>query len=340
MNRDLSTYIFMIFGLISLTFVGMSSTIRDLSSDSEYFADILDSEFVKALSKPSEDIEVIALDVKKRILLDPDPMFTTEDEEMEKEKDVEYEENDQKNELEGDSMVYQTETVEDLIVPEENVLELPLKVLLIGDSLIIEKFGPTAEQTLLSYEGIEVYREGHYSTGLNRVDYYDWFSKTRELINSYQPDVLILYVGANDGQNIRGLDGTYGVWPSSNWNRIYEERVISYLEEFAPQLKKIYWIGHPIPKTYGFQEKFSTMNRLFQSGCVKYDNVVYVDSWDRFAIDGKYSATVADDDGLVQYVKASDGVHLTYHGSKILTDLLIDYMEEDIDMELAKESSE
>jgi hypothetical protein len=320
----------MIVGLISITFVGLSSTVSDLASDSAYFADILDSEFVKALSKPSEDIEVIALDVKKSILLDPVPMFSTEDQEIKDVQDNEPKEDQQKEQVQKDSMIYQTETVEDLIIPEENVLELPIKILLIGDSLIIEKFGPTAEQTLLTYEGVEVYREGHYSTGLNRVDYYDWFNRTRDLISSYQPDILILYVGANDGQNIRGFDGSYGEWPSSNWDIIYENRVNTYLEEFSPQVEMIYWIGHPIPKTYSFQEKFSKMNELYKYGCDRFDNVIYVNSWDRFALDGKYSATVADDDGLVQYVKASDGVHLTYHGAKILTDLLISYLEEDI----------
>jgi hypothetical protein len=333
MKKEFKTLQFMILGLLLLVILNLSSLSSDLSAKNETLENFVQSQLIQSLSTPSEVLGEIALDIKKQVLLDPELLFEQEEQTKPKETTVVEEEKDEMIDVEDDTIIYEPEQPSDFIQPEKTKIQLPIKVLLIGDSLIIEKFGPYVEQTLLTYEGVEVYREGHYSTGLNRIDYYDWFSRTRELINSYQPDILVIYVGANDGQHIRAYDGTYCRWPSTAWDVAYKERVMKYFEEFSPEFMKIYWIGHPIPRTTDFQNKFSKMNDLYMSSSNLFENVIYINSWDRFAVDGKYSPTLADDDGLVQYVKASDGVHLTQHGSKILTDLLLDYMGEDIDLD-------
>jgi len=69
------------------------------------------------------------------------------------------------------------------------------------------------------------------------------------------------------------------------------------------------------------------MNEIFKSEATKSHNVLYVDAWDRFAVNGKFSQTLANDTNIAKSVKGSDGVHMTKHGGEILTDLVIQKLE-------------
>ena len=215
----------------------------------------------------------------------------------------------------------------------DNRLQPPLKILLIGDSLINEGFGPQFEKKIKAYEGISFIRRGKYSTGLNRIDYFDWYQYTKELINTEKPDILIIMIGANDGQGIVDDDGkSYALSDTENWNNAYKKRVNRFLTENKSSVKYIFWVGHPIPRTTDFYNKFIRMNSIYESQCALYSNTIYINSWDRFAVNGKFSATITDNYGVSGTVKASDGVHLTTHGGNILSDLVIDYLNQKINL--------
>lgn len=206
----------------------------------------------------------------------------------------------------------------------------PLTVQLIGDSMILEGFGPMMRNKLLEYDGITVKLNGRYSTGLNRIDYFDWYQETTNLIQLNNPEVLIIMFGANDGQNIIAKDGSIGQLGSEKWKTIYTQRVDDYLDLISPKVDLIYWIGQPIPRPQDFYGKFSVMNPIYQTECAKYSNCRFVDEWDRFAVNGKYVAAIADDSGNIQTVKGSDGVHVTNFGGNIMADEVIKMMKKDI----------
>jgi len=212
-------------------------------------------------------------------------------------------------------------------------LELPIKILLVGDSLVLEGFGPQFDKMIKNYEGIELHRYGKYSTGLNKIDYFDWYSYTDQLIDTIEPDILIIMIGANDGQGIVSVDGkNISFKDADNWNNSYRERVVRYLQLTNHRVKYIYWVGHPIPRDTNFYEKFERMNLIYKEECAKYPNAIYVDSWTRFSVDGKYSATLIDSQGVERTVKASDGVHLTTHGGNILSELVIESLKENVNL--------
>lgn len=221
--------------------------------------------------------------------------------------------------------------------PEQTPAEIqkistPVKFLLIGDSMMLEGFGPVLENTLLKHEGVSVVREGVYSTGLNRIDYYDWFTKTDELTAKHNPDFLIIMFGGNDGQKIADKDNKYYDFGTENWTETYRQRVTVYLNKFSPKVKKIYWVGHPMTANDDFANKFKTMNQIYQTECPKFSNVVYVDTWERFGVNGVYRQSIPDDNGLWQIAKRSDGVHVTEFGGGILTSLVMKEVLKDVEM--------
>jgi hypothetical protein len=218
-------------------------------------------------------------------------------------------------------------------IPTKVPLRAPFLVQLLGDSMMLEGFGPRLEVKLLEYMGVTVKRFGKYSSGLNRVDFYNWYDQTTIQLKANKPDVLIVLYGANDGQNIIDLDTKIKYCLSTpQWDIVYAKRVKLYLDYFTPMVKEFYWVGHTIPRTDNFYGKFLRMNAIYKAECEKFENCHYVDSWSRFAVNGKYSATLADDKGLVKTVKGSDGVHVNTHGGNILADLVINTMKVDVEM--------
>lgn len=223
-----------------------------------------------------------------------------------------------------------TETPKTPIEPQK--ITAPVKFLLIGDSMMLVGFGPALENSLLKYNGVSVVREGVYSTGLNRIDYFDWFTKSDELINQHKPDVLIVMFGANDGQGIKDKSGKAHELGSESWKEVYRERVRVYLSRVSPKLKKLYWVGHPITGNDNFLAKFQAMNPIYKSECEKFPNAVFIDTWERFAVNGAYSQTISDDNGLRQIAKQSDGVHVTDFGGKVLTDFVMKSVLKDVEI--------
>ena len=63
----------------------------------------------------------------------------------------------------------------------------PKKVLIAGDSMILEGFGFALERALKKFPGLSVVRAGKYSTGLSRPDYFDWMPYLRELSRRMPP---------------------------------------------------------------------------------------------------------------------------------------------------------
>jgi hypothetical protein len=212
-------------------------------------------------------------------------------------------------------------------------IKAPVKFLLVGDSMMLVGFGPALENDLLGYKDVSVVREGAFSTGLNRIDYFDWYARTDELIAESSPDVLVVMFGANDGQGILDLDGNPYQLDEPHWKEVYQERVNLYLTKFAPKVKKIYWVGHPIAGNDDFMGKFLTMNPIYQAEVAKFPNAVYVDTWTRFSVNGEYSQSIPDDNGLWQIAKQSDGVHVTDFGGEIMSELTIKEILKGVDMQ-------
>jgi hypothetical protein len=241
----------------------------------------------------------------------------------------------------GQKVVEPTPTViEETVAPTPTMLlptpqlSAPMTVLLVGDSMMLEGFGPRMESKLAEYKDVKIKRFGKYSTGLNRVDYYDWYKRTQELIAAEKPNILIVQFGGNDGQSILNYsNGKKVSQASAEWDMLYSARVNSYLTQFTPQVREFYWVGHPIPRTDEFYRKFSRMNTIYVAECAKFPNCHYVDEWSRFAVNGKYSATLADDKGLTKTVKGADGIHVNTHGGNIMADLVIKIIKQDVILE-------
>jgi hypothetical protein len=224
----------------------------------------------------------------------------------------------------------QDQTVVEQKPPEPAKLKKGDKILLVGDSMILEATGIVFQRQLTA-QGFKVKREGVYSTGFTNTAYYNWTSRIDELLDSYKPDAVIVYMGANDGQKIYSeRDGYRLNYGTKNWAREYNQNVRDFLEVTSPEVTKVYLMGHAIASTADFTGKFRTINQSFSGVSGEFENVEFVDIWDRFAPNGYYQRVVPFN-GKRLFAKHEDGIHLTNHGSEIAFDELKKSMADDIE---------
>lgn len=204
------------------------------------------------------------------------------------------------------------------------------RFLLIGDSTMYDL------SIVLNYDLRKLYHvknvrlDYRVSTGLNRLDYYNWIEKTPQFIESYQADVLIVIFGGNDDQGIIDDQGQYHEELSEAWQKTYRERVEKYAQTVSnSSLKKMYWIGQPISNVARYNQFYPVINKIYREVSAKYPKIEFVDTWNSFAINSNFSPIMPDKSGKKAYVRISDGVHFTDHGARILGQLVIDQMLKD-----------
>jgi uncharacterized protein len=206
-------------------------------------------------------------------------------------------------------------------------------VLIVGDS-DAGTFFPYL-QRLLDDTGI-VDAEVDYvvSSGLARPDFHDWPAHLRESMTSTDPDIVVVTFGGNDAQGITepcengagtcGLNVVVAQPSESNaaeWTEEYARRVSEVLDILlADKDRRVIWVGIPNAADPAFTERLRIQDQAVRQALQGYDNVVFVDTWERFdGRNGGIAELVVDPrDGRAKPVRQSDGFHLNADGAEIL----------------------
>ncbi|MEG4840524.1 DUF459 domain-containing protein [Microcoleus sp. B9-D4] len=204
------------------------------------------------------------------------------------------------------------------------------RFLFIGDSVMFD-LGIQLQYTLKKkYNIADTKIDYKVSTGLNRIDYYDWYARTRQIINNYQPDVVIVLFGANDRQNIIDYQGKGWKIMTKEWQKAYQERVEKYANLLdSSSVRKVYWVGQSMPNKFSYLKAFPIMNNIYKTASKSSSKIEFISTWDTFAQGGKFVPVVANKSGKRGYVKNNDGLHFTSHGAQIISDLIVDQMVSD-----------
>ncbi|MEG4579861.1 DUF459 domain-containing protein [Microcoleus sp. MON1_C5] len=204
------------------------------------------------------------------------------------------------------------------------------RFLFIGDSVLFD-LGIQLQYTLKKkYNIADTKIDYKVSTGLNRIDYYDWYARTSQILNNYQPDVVIVLFGANDRQNITDFQGKAWAVMSQGWQKAYQERVEKYATLLdSSSVRKVYWIGQSIPNKSSYIKAFPIMNDIYKNASQSSSKIEYISTWETFGKGGRFVPVVANKSGKRGYVKNNDGLHFTSHGAQIISDLIVDQMVSD-----------
>lgn len=163
------------------------------------------------------------------------------------------------------------------------------------------------------------------STGLSRLDYFDWLTKLQQVVATAHPDVMLFMVGGNDAQTLISADGSAsGLAPFSDaWNAGYAQRVSQAMNTMTAGGGYAIWVGMPIMLDIneypGYNANMQRLNAIFKAQATIHPRVAYVDAYSLMSDkDGNWAEDLPDIHGVVQQMRVSEGVHLTEQGGEFL----------------------
>jgi hypothetical protein len=192
-----------------------------------------------------------------------------------------------------------------------------LRIAVVGDSLA-QGIGFGSEDVFKPF-WTEVYKQGRISTGLARLDYFNWMAQMQTIVDRADPDLVVVMVGENDNQGLMNPDGTLeqdiGTYP---WAAAYQARVEQFAKIATNRGAHVIWVGLPNGRDRNRWDFIQKQNAIFETVANELPNVAYFDTWNTFATpNGDYSAFYHDGNKVIE-VRAPDGVHFNSDGYTLL----------------------
>ncbi|HUC03800.1 MAG TPA: DUF459 domain-containing protein [Acidimicrobiales bacterium] len=200
-----------------------------------------------------------------------------------------------------------------------------LRVLIVGDSLGIDVGGPL-QNDLTDTGVVSASLDGRESTGLTRPDYFDWPAELEADLQTFDPQVVVVMIGANDAQDFPGPpDVPFG---TARWNAMYASRVASFMEIAQSGGARVVWVGMPAMANPTLSAAMTVIDSIDrQQAAARNPPVAYLSTTTLLGTArGGYSAFITDQAGQVVNVRTPDGTHLTAAGGEVVAQAVIGYM--------------
>lgn len=200
-----------------------------------------------------------------------------------------------------------------------------LRVWVAGDSLSIvpglELDQLTSSNPVMTSLGVD----GRISTGLERPDVYNWFTRIRQEVAERHPEAVVLSFGGNDDHSY--MTGSTGpkydagsAFGSPQWVAEYRRRIGGVMDEVIQGGGDVFWVGLPITRDRGQSGRYQLINRY-----VRYEinerpgRAFYIDTYKLFQKPGGgYADYLPDSSGQLELMRQPDGVHFSAAGGVLV----------------------
>jgi len=98
------------------------------------------------------------------------------------------------------------------------------------------------------------------------------------MIGAEKPDVVIVAIGANDGQGFV-VDGKVLPYGSEGWQKVYQDRLASYLAMVSSSGARVVWVGLPPMRIPVYNQKIAAINRIAYTVVSQSPQAIW---WNRF----------------------------------------------------------
>lgn len=200
----------------------------------------------------------------------------------------------------------------------------PAQLLIVGDS-DAGTFGPYLQRLLKKTGLVNSTLDYKVSSGLARLDFFDWPAKLQTDLAETRPDVVVITFGGNDGQGL--TDASKKVLApvptgdgDAKWREIYGARVGAVMDMAMADNTTVIWVGIPNHVDPAVTKRMRVQDEVVRAEAAKRPGVRFVDTWALFSGgNGNYADFVIDPrDGEGKDVRAADGFHLNETGAEIL----------------------
>ena len=145
----------------------------------------------------------------------------------------------------------------------------PIRVLLLGDSLIATEFGLELQQILNETTVYVSKRRARSATGLARQDVFDWIRAARAAVAQRRPELVVVMIGSNDGQDVvppatrrrRPRPFRRVNWEKPGWGAAYRARVDRLLDQVAAPGREVLWLELPVMRSRSLDKKLTRVRK-------------------------------------------------------------------------------
>ena len=201
-------------------------------------------------------------------------------------------------------------------------------LLVTGDSLSMPLDVELARQ--LADTGVEVERDPHVGTGISKTGLVDWGRLSTEQTAELEPDAVVVFIGANEGFELPGADGSQIECCGPDWAAEYAFRARRMMNTYRRGGRaRVYWLTLPAPRENDRQRIARAVNAAIEVAAQPYRaHVRVLDMEALFTPGGRYrdAMTVG---GRPQIVREPDGIHLNARGAELASDAVLDAVERD-----------
>jgi hypothetical protein len=134
-------------------------------------------------------------------------------------------------------------------------------VALVGDSMMAVGLSSTLLREAPKYKDLTLVKAFKSGTGLARPEVFDWQTEYPAMLQSVKPYIVIVAIGANDGQGFVDAGVTYP-FGTTGWRAIYKRRVEAFLALLEADGATVVWLGLPPMKSGAYNERIAEVNRI------------------------------------------------------------------------------
>ena len=194
----------------------------------------------------------------------------------------------------------------------------PLTLLATGDSMI-QIVDSHLKRRLAGR--MRVRSDARISTGISKLAALDWVALARRQALARRPTVTVMFIGANDGFAIGGVQCC-----GRDWIERYAARVRRMMASYRRRgAAKVYWLNLPAPRRPNFARVFRAVNAALALAAPALDGAGrIIDTARVFTPGGRFRTSIGG-----RVVRQGDGVHLNVRGASIAAGLVIRQLRRD-----------
>lgn len=199
----------------------------------------------------------------------------------------------------------------------------PLRVLILGDSLGLD-LGQSLVNDLANTQVVSATLDGKEATGLTRPDYFNWPAELQGDLPKYQPQVVVIMIGANDAQDFPGPpDIAFG---SPQWNTMYTQRVQQFFQLATSTGAEVIWVGMPPMQSPSLNAGMQDIDSIDQSVISHAPNGYFLSSWNLLGGPQGTFTPYLTVNGQQVNVRDADGTHIAPGGAELLSQAVMSAM--------------
>jgi lysophospholipase L1-like esterase len=203
-----------------------------------------------------------------------------------------------------------------------------LSLLATGDSMIqiIDGFLDRRLQSA----AIAVHSDARISTGITKPFLLDWPLHARVQARQRQPDVTVVFIGANDGYPLRSRSGRRVDCCGRGWVKAYARKASAMMSSYARHgAGTVYWATLPAPRDARFRRIYRRINAALRNAARRHPGEVHIVPLARRFTPGYRFRQTMRWHGRAVSVRQADGIHLNVTGASIAATMIVAAMRRD-----------